>query len=133
MINELSLLDTLLGTTAYTVTPDVDIIENKDNYVIEMDLPGLTQEDVQISLDNNTLTIKSAEKTSKTENKEETNAQKTTYLIRERRRYSFERSFALPRDTDNANITARFANGVLSITIARKAKAQPVHITIQAA
>ena len=139
MINELSLLDELLNGTmgmygAASSTPDVDVIENKDNYVLSMDLPGLGENDVDISIKDNVLTIKSdAKEEKKDENKaKDDNKNHTVYLLKERRRLNFARSFTLPKDADNDSITADFTNGVLDIVIGKKEaeKARKISINV---
>lgn len=137
MMNELSLLDGLLNSTLrnYSTsgfTPDVDIVENKENYEVTMDLPGMTENDVDISVNDNVLTIKSI-KSSKEEKKEVKDENKTSYLVHERRSLSFSRSFTLPRDVETQNITASFNSGVLTITVPRKPDAQPRKIAITVA
>jgi len=148
MMTELSLLDDLFTTAMNGLTmepcdslnacvssyrtPDVDVIENKDNYVLSMDLPGLCQSDVDINVMDNILTISSI-KSHKEEKKEEKLENKTTYLMKERRSFNFKRTFTLPRDVDTANISATFTNGVLDIVMARKEETKPRSIVINAA
>ncbi len=145
MINELSILDDIFNS-AYAAfpelscpsySPDVDVLETKNMYTISMNLPGLTEKDVDISLKDGILTIASA-KTEETKNEEsEENAEndedKAVYLIRERHTMEFARSFKLPRDTDHASINASFKNGVLEVNIPRKEAEQPKRIAITAA
>ena len=145
MINELSILDDIFNS-AYAAfpelscpsySPDVDVLETKNMYTISMNLPGLTEKDVDISLKDGILTVASA-KTEETKNeKSEENAEndedKTVYLIRERHTMEFARSFKLPRDTDHASINASFKNGVLEVNIPRKEAEQPKRIAITAA
>ncbi len=140
MMNELSLLNDLFGTAMDSCmsynTPDVDVIQNKDNYVLSMDLPGLSDNDVDISIKDNVLTVKSAvKKDNNTEAAPDTEKsdKKSVYLIRERRKYNFERCFALPRDVNADNITATFTNGVLDIVIGRKEEPKARSIKINAA
>ncbi len=145
MINELSILDDIFNS-AYAAfpelscpsySPDVDVLETKNMYTISMNLPGLTEKDVDISLKDGILTVASA-KTEETKNeKSEENAEndedKAVYLIRERHTMEFARSFKLPRDTDHASINASFKNGVLEVNIPRKEAEQPKRIAITAA
>ena len=137
MINELSFLDDVLGTAlgydcSYNGNPDVDVIQNDDSYTLCMDLPGLTEKDIDISLDDGKLTIKSV-KTVKEEKKDAKEETKTTYLLRERRSYSFSRTFSLPRDIAQDGISASFVNGVLTVTMKRCEEAKPRTIRINAA
>ena len=111
--------------------PKVDVKENKDNYLLSMDLPGRTEKDVDIEINNNVLTI-----SSHVEDKKEEKADKHEngkWLMRERHCYSFSRSFTLPDDIKAEAVKASFKNGVLDITIPRKALAAPKRIAITAA
>ena len=105
--------------------PRVDVIETEKDYRLEADLPGYSENDVQVQVKDGLLTISSA----KNEDKEET--VETLYLIRERRNTGFERSFKLPKDADQDNISAVYKNGILSLTIGRRPEAQPKLINIR--
>ncbi len=109
-----------------TRIPNVDIKENENSYVIEAELPGLTEKDVEVKVENRNLFIS----TVKEEKKEE---KKDTYLIRERSSYSFSRNFILPEDADADSITGTFKNGVLSLEISKKPEKKPKSIKIKAA
>jgi len=117
--------------SANSYAPRVDVRETKDAYLMDMDLPGLTADDVEISLKDRVLSISSIQEAKKEEKKKD--AEGVEYLIRERRSSSFARRFTLPEDIDANNVEANFANGVLSITVPRKAEAQPRQITIKSA
>ncbi len=109
-----------------TRIPNVDIKENENSYVIEAELPGLTEKDVEVKVENRNLFIS----TVKEEKKEE---KKDTYLIRERSSYSFSRNFILPEDADADSTTGTFKNGVLSLEISKKPEKKPKSIKIKAA
>ena len=100
-----------------------------------MDLPGKTDNDINIELDRNVLTISSQTKSEKEEKKEEKAEAKTAgkYLIKERSYSKFSRSFTLPEDVDSENLSAKVTNGVLTVTMPRKAIAAPKRIAITAA
>ena len=148
MINELSILDDIFNT-AYAAfpelscpsySPDVDVLESKNAYTISMNLPGMTEKDVDISLKEGILTISSVPKTEEkastsegSENAEESKEDAPVYLIRERHTISFARSFKLPRDTDHNSISANFKNGVLEVSIPRKEAELPKRIAISVA
>lgn len=136
-MNELSLLDTLFGNDGFTFpaartacySPKVDVLQTKDSYILKMDLPGKTEEDVEITLKNDVLTIASAEK------KEEKKAEEENeiWLIRERTAYGsqkFRRTFTLPKDIDVSKVSANFKNGVLSVEIGRKEESAEQKIKI---
>ena len=101
-------------------TPNVDVRETETAYIMEMDLPGLNEKDVEINLKDRLLSITSVkEATNEDEKKDSTGGQ---YLIRERRTSSFSRRFTLPEDIDAAQVTANFTNGVLTVNIPRKTR-----------
>lgn len=104
--------------------PAVDVREEKDRYVLEAELPGLTEKDIEVKVEDNLLTISSK----KDEKREE---KRNGYLIRERRSSAFQRSFVLPTDVDKENITAQFKNGILTLDMKKLASAQPKSIPVQ--
>jgi HSP20 family protein len=130
-MNELSLFDTLFGNDTYgfafpelaetcntpaTFTmPKVDVKENKDSYVLDMDLPGKTEKDVELELKDNVLVISGHKEEAE---KADDNAEK--FLLRERRASGFTRRFTLPEDINEDAVNACFKNGVLTVTIGRK-------------
>lgn len=126
----------LCGSSA--ALPDVDVTENKDSYVLDMDLPGRTENDVNLELNEGVLTISSAKTETKAiedknHKKEKDEAEKPQFLLRERRRTEFRRSFTLPKDIDAEGVTAGFKNGVLTVKIPRKAEVAPRKIQISVA
>jgi len=112
-------------------TPNVDVSETDASYVMEMDLPGLSEKDVEINLKDRLLTITSVQDAKKEEEKKDSSG--AQYLIRERRSSAFSRRFTLPEDIDAAQVEANFTNGVLTITIPRKPESQPRQIQIKSA
>ena len=96
--------------------PAVDIRETEKSYVLEADLPGFDEKDIDIHLDSNTLTIESK--------KEEKKEDKNGYMVQERRQAAFSRSFSLPENADRESIAASYKNGVLSVEIGKLAEAQ---------
>ena len=115
--------------------PKVDVKEEKDAYLLEMDLPGKTDSDINIELNRNVLTISSQTKSEKEEKQEEKAEAKDAgkYLIKERSYSKFSRSFTLPEDVDSENLSAKVTNGVLTVTMPRKAIASPKRIAITVA
>ena len=101
----------------------VDVVETEDGYEFTADLPGLTKKDVQITLDNNVLTL-SGERSAR-EEKEENTVRRT-----ERLHGRFSRSFRLPYRVSGEEAKARFKNGVLTLTVpkAPDAKARTIEI-----
>ena len=107
-----------------TSSPRVDIREDDDNYLLEAELPGVTEKDIEVKVEDNLLTIASSYDES---NKEEKNG----YLVRERRFQSFSRCFVLPKDVDREKIDAQFKNGLLSLTLSKAPEAKPKKIEIK--
>lgn len=105
--------------------PRVDVRETKDAYILDMELPGCTDKDVQINLKDRVLSINSAK-----EQKEEKT--EGDWLIKERVSSNFSRSFTLPEDIDSEKVSAGFKNGLLSVSIPRKAETKSRAIAITA-
>jgi HSP20 family protein len=125
-------LDSLLPpvTRMFNQTPVVDIHENDDAYVLEMELPGYDEKNIDVHLDGTNLTIASRQET-QTENK--INETQKAYLIKERRTSSFSRSFKLPQNANPEAVSAVFKNGVLSLEIKKQTESQKKTIMINAA
>lgn len=104
--------------------PAVDIREEKNQFIILADLPGVDKNDVNISMENNILTIKGHRFN---ENKDE----KNNYFRTERVKGNFYRRFTLPDTVDGSKIEAKIQKGVLEIAIPKKEAAQPRLIKIQ--
>ena len=138
MMNELALFNDMMNglldgtscTTRMMGSPNVDVVENKDSYVLDMDLPGRNENDVNITLESGTLTIASVEDKHE-EKKERKEEEKTNYLIRERRTTQFTRRFTLPENIDEEGVSAKFTNGVLTITLPKRELPQPKKISIR--
>ena len=99
--------------------PAVDVRETEKGYVLEADLPGFDDKDIEIRLDGNNLIISSGKAEEKNNEGQEGN-----YLIRERQYASFSRSFRLPENANPEAISASFRNGILSLEIGKRAEAQ---------
>ncbi|MBN1870395.1 MAG: Hsp20/alpha crystallin family protein [Candidatus Omnitrophica bacterium] len=104
-------------------TPAIDVHDSKDNIVIKADLPGLKKEDINVSVQDDLLTI-SGEKKKESEVKEE------DYIRTERYYGSFHRALRLPGQVDAAKVNATFKDGVLQLTLPKKEEAKPKQITI---
>ena len=102
--------------------PAVNILENDDNFIVEVAVPGKSKEDFTIELDNDKLTIAAS---SKEENQPAENSGR--YTRKEFSYNSFKRTFSLPESVDSEKISADYKNGVLIISIPKKeeAKVQP--------
>jgi HSP20 family protein len=109
--------------TTATFLPPVDISEDEHNITIKAEIPGLTEKDLNITLDNNVLTISG-------ERKFEEEDKKENFHRIERRYGRFTRSFTLPVGVDAQNVNATFENGILSITLPKREEFKPKQITI---
>jgi HSP20 family protein len=112
--------------------PSVDIQETEKAYVLEMDLPGYDEKNIEVNVDGSSLTIASKQEEMKDANEKDAKAQ-GTYILRERRLTSFTRSFKLPENADSASVSAAFKNGILTLEINKRAEAQKRTIQINAA
>ena len=115
----------------YSASPRVDVKEENDSYVLEMELPGRSENDVDIELDNNNLTITS-KKDEKADKKEAKDEKKGKYILKERRCCDFSRRFTLPSDVECEGINANFKNGILTIVMPKKNIPAPKRIQIAA-
>jgi len=103
----------------------VDVKENKDAYTVHADLPGVTKDDIHVSIEGPVVSI-SAEKRRTVENKD------GERVLRSERHYGkVSRSFQLGQDIDEANAQARFSDGVLELTLPKKVVAASRKLTIQ--
>jgi HSP20 family protein len=110
-------------TVARAWAPRVDILENETSYQVTAELPGVKKDDVEITVENNLLTLKGERKFEKDVNKEQ-------YHRIERAYGTFARSFTLPNRVSQDQVQAKFDNGLLMITIPKAAEARPKKIEI---
>ncbi len=135
-----------LGTDSCTharnsYAPKADVVETKESYILEMDLPGYTEDSIDIDIKDRVLTVSKIEEARQSEEKAEEKDEKSeasekeqpVFLLKERTDCSFKRSFKLPQDADEENISARLKNGVLAVTVRKRPAVQPKKITIFAA
>jgi len=97
--------------------PAIDVTEDKDAYRLTAELPGMSENDIEVSVTESMLTVKG-------EKKQETEHKAKNYHVSERAYGSFERSFSLPDGVDANKIGADFAKGVLTITLPKKPEAR---------
>lgn len=138
-MNELSLLNSLFndimdnsnsyGVYSNYANPKVDVKENEKSYILEMELPGKTEKDVDIELNHGNLTISSKDEEVKDEKKDTKNEK---YILKERKISKFERRFALPKDVDSEKISANFKNGILTVNMMKKPETSSKKIAIEA-
>jgi HSP20 family protein len=105
-------------------SPAVDIYETENELVLKADLPDVNQKDIDVRVENQTLTIAG------TRNFEKTEAKKGFHRI-ERSYGNFVRSFAIPNTFDTDNIKAGYQNGVLSVTLLKKETAKPRQVKVE--
>ncbi|MCB1801423.1 MAG: Hsp20/alpha crystallin family protein [Gammaproteobacteria bacterium] len=103
--------------------PAVDIKEEKDNFLIVADIPGVDPKDIEVHMENGILTIKGEKETEKKEDRD-------GYKRVERSFGSFYRRFSLPDSADPEKITAKSNHGVLEVRIAKHEKVQPRKIAV---
>ena len=106
-----------------TWMPPVDIQETDDSYRLTAELPGLTKDDINITLENNVLRLSG-------ERKFEKDVKKESYHRIERSYGNFTRSFALPQQVSSDKVEAAFKDGVLTITVPKAEQAKPRKIAI---
>ena len=104
--------------------PVVDISENEKEFIVKAELPGMEQKDIEISLEENRLTIQGERKVEKEEEGE-------NYLRREMTCGSFYRAFNITTSVDDEKITASYENGILKISLPKVEKAKPKKIEIK--
>ena len=113
-------------TKAHWNAFSTDITEEGEEYGVRAELPGFTESEVAVTLNENLLVI-SAQKAP--EGKDEGDVE-AKYLLRERRDGEYKRSFVLPKNADRDSIRASLKDGILSLLIAKKPEAKPLSIKI---
>ena len=109
--------------TTANFAPPVDVYEDEHNITLKIDVPGIDEKGIDVSIENNTLTVR-GERTLEKEEKEE-NFQRV-----ERQYGSFTRSFTLPNSVDLEQVSADYNKGVLKIRLAKKVEAKPKQIRV---
>ena len=113
------------GEAETTLTLPIDIRQTDEAYVLEASVPGFRPEDVEVTIDQNVLTITGTRK-------QESEEQRGGFIRRERRTGSFHRQVVLPAEVRADEISAGFENGVLTVTVPRAQKSQPKRIPVAA-
>ncbi|MGN6109602.1 MAG: Hsp20/alpha crystallin family protein [Kofleriaceae bacterium] len=111
------------GRPASAFTPAFEVKETNEAFVLRADLPGVSEADLDIAVHNNVLTVSGSRQSEERKEGE-------TYALYERQFGSFSRSFSLPDQADGDRIGAKLDNGVLTLTIAKKAEAKPRKIAV---
>jgi HSP20 family protein len=111
------------GGTLRRWMPAMDLLETADSFVLRADLPGMSEEDVNIELEDSTLTISGERKT------EHDSSEEGFYRV-ERASGAFQRSLTLPKGVDPEAVTASFDRGVLEVRIPKPEERKPRRISI---
>ncbi len=106
-------------------SPRIDVVENERGYQVEADLPGVTKNDVKVSVDGQRVTIE-AEVRRETERKEGETVMHAERVVRK-----YARSFELPHEVDDSQAVAKLEHGVLTLTLPKKQAAQSRLLTVQ--
>jgi len=109
--------------TTTTFAPPVDIYEDEHTITLRMEVPGIDEKDIDVSVENKVLTVDGERKIEKDEKEE-------NFRRIERQYGSFTRSFTLPSSVDPGQVSANYDKGVLKITLTKKAEAKPKQIKI---
>ena len=109
--------------TTSTFAPAVDVYEDEHNITLKIEVPGIDEKDIDVRIENNTLTVHGERKFDKEEKEE-------NYRRVERQYGSFTRTFTLPQTVDTENVAATYDKGVLKIALPKKAEAKPKQIKV---
>lgn len=106
------------GERSFELVPDIDVRESSAEFVIEVELPGMDEKDVNVTLANGVLTLKGEKKSEREEKKDD-------YHVSERSYGSFQRSFRMADTIDAEKVKATFEKGVLKIILPKRPEAVP--------
>ncbi|MEZ4361984.1 MAG: Hsp20/alpha crystallin family protein [Kofleriaceae bacterium] len=110
--------------TASAFSPTFDVKETAEAFVVRADLPGVEEKDVDVSIHNGVLTVTGARQSEERKEGE-------SYYLYERQFGSFSRSFALPDSADAEKVEAHLREGVLTLSIGKRAEAKPRKISLK--
>jgi len=114
------------STTTASFIPAVDVYEDEKKVVLKLEVPGIEEKDLDVRVENNTLTVKGERKFDKEEKEE-------NFHRIERRYGSFYRAFTLPTTVDTEHIDAAYNAGILKLELKKKPEAQPKQIKVNVA
>jgi HSP20 family protein len=109
--------------TSSTFAPAVDVYEDEHKVTLKIEVPGIDEKDIDVRVENNTLTVHGERKIEKEEKEE-------NYRRVERQYGTFTRTFTLPQTVDTENVSASYEKGVLKIALPKKAEAKPKQIKV---
>jgi HSP20 family protein len=113
--------DETLTTSSFA--PAVDVYEDEHSVTLKIEVPGIDEKDIDVRIENNTLTVHGERKIEKEEKEE-------NYRRVERQYGSFTRTFNLPTTVDSEKVSANYDKGVLKIALPKKAEAKPKQIKV---
>ena len=116
-------LDRQIDTTGYRGLP-LDVVENEEGYVVKASVPGINPDDVEITIEEDVLSIKG-------EFTKDSEAEEETYLIRERRAGGFGRSIRFPVEVNVEAVEATYENGVLTLNVPKVEEVKPKRVAIK--
>jgi HSP20 family protein len=111
------------AVTTANFAPPVDVYEDEHNITLKIEVPGIDEKDINVSIENNTLTVRGERRFEKDEKEE-------NFHRVERMYGSFTRSFTMPNTVDPEEVSAHYEKGVLKIRLAKKAEAKPKLIKV---
>ena len=111
----------------YPAPHGVDVREDADRLIVEADVPGYKKDEIEINMENQTLTISAAHKE---EHREPKNGDKAEWLLHERRYSRFLRSFTLPATVDGQSVQAKLNDGILTVTLNKREETKPRRIAV---
>jgi HSP20 family protein len=114
------------GSLTSSWWPPCDVFEDRDSVKIVLEVPGVKPEDVKLTLENTTLTIRGEKKQEAEERTERVHRYERSYGV-------FERSFALPSTVDPERIQAHHGEGILTVTLPKAERARPREIPVKTA
>jgi HSP20 family protein len=112
------------GRPASAFAPAFEVKETTDSFILKADVPGVDEKDLDVSMHSGVLTVSGSRQSEERKEGE-------SYALYERQYGSFTRSFSLPDMADGERVDAKLENGVLTLTIAKKAEAKPRKISIK--
>jgi HSP20 family protein len=111
------------GDGGFALRLPLDVSETGDAYIVHASIPGINPEELEINVENNTLTIRG-------ETRQETERKDERWHIKERRFGAFQRSISLPNNVDPDQVGARYEDGVLTLTLPKTEQAKPRRINV---
>jgi HSP20 family protein len=109
--------------TSAAFAPPVDVYEDEHRVTLKIEVPGIDEKDIDVSIENNTLTVHGERKFEKEEKEE-------NFRRVERQYGSVTRTFTLPTTVDQESVQAHYDKGVLKVKLAKKAEAKPKQIKV---